>query len=615
MTEKRRLTTGHIKKGLKKTMMLLLALTFVLSTMSMMVPVASASFTRTITNHNGGGSGGNFGSWQAGYQVMAWGAHTAPTTPTGVRPIRVQVTNNVNTPQTANISISGADAGAFELNTRTLTNIPANGGSLFFEVRPLEGLATRANDYIAQLNISISGEPIQTIALSITVTQGFVLDGDIVIPFGAFRGGEVNVAPAGQPAVWQLPATLIEDITVLDAPAGNPQDVDGTFRWATAPTTPLGQGHHSREVIFTPTNLAANSIIRWVVSVIVVPAPINSIVAPTPSPIRLGQTLGQSVLSGGTQGGTWTWDNGLGVDYSQHRPNRLWPAPGGTFHMRFTPHDPANFVGHPTSHVVTQNLVVNRALVNLRATNITVYVGDRVPTLANIQTRFTHDPLLPGDSFTQRPTLALAAGAPQPNAIANTVGTWTITLTGGAITNPGNYEIVRHNATLRVVARPAPPPPAGQGAWVQVGTDWYFRNAAGQNLTGWHLVDGSWFFMHTEATRGTLPLGVMARGWLNDAGTWYYLRSNGAMARGWVQTGGVWYYLGEGGAMVTNGWALSGGSWYYLGGNGAMVANQWVSWNGNYYWLRADGRMVTGVHTIAGVRQRFAADGRWLGRA
>ena len=62
--------------------------------------------------------------------------------------------------------------------------------------------------------------------------------------------------------------------------------------------------------------------------------------------------------------------------------------------------------------------------------------------------------------------------------------------------------------------------------------------------------------------------GIMATGWYNDNGTWYYLSESGAMKTGWFKdTDGRWYYLQESGAMACN-TTIDG---YELGANGAWI--------------------------------------------
>lgn len=88
---------------------------------------------------------------------------------------------------------------------------------------------------------------------------------------------------------------------------------------------------------------------------------------------------------------------------------------------------------------------------------------------------------------------------------------------------------------------------------------------------GWSLTNGTWYFYKN---------GQKQTGWINDRGTWYYLRDNGAMATGWLYWKGDWYFLNQSGAMA-KGWIFTGGKWYYLYNSGAMAKNTTI--DGKYY--------------------------------
>ena len=59
----------------------------------------------------------------------------------------------------------------------------------------------------------------------------------------------------------------------------------------------------------------------------------------------------------------------------------------------------------------------------------------------------------------------------------------------------------------------------------------------------------------------------METGWLQDGGTWYYLKGSGAMVTGWFQVGGKWYYAYSSGALAVN-TTVNG---YKVNGNGEWV--------------------------------------------
>ena len=58
----------------------------------------------------------------------------------------------------------------------------------------------------------------------------------------------------------------------------------------------------------------------------------------------------------------------------------------------------------------------------------------------------------------------------------------------------------------------------------------------------------------------------MAKGWVKDNGSWYYLKDSGAMATGWIKDNGKWYYLASSGKMLRNTYTPDG---YYVDGSGA----------------------------------------------
>ena len=62
----------------------------------------------------------------------------------------------------------------------------------------------------------------------------------------------------------------------------------------------------------------------------------------------------------------------------------------------------------------------------------------------------------------------------------------------------------------------------------------------------------------------------MKRGWLKDAGKWYYLdQKTGEMAIGVKRIDGIEYRFNDGGVMAT-GWETSDGKWYYYTTSGEL---------------------------------------------
>lgn len=130
---------------------------------------------------------------------------------------------------------------------------------------------------------------------------------------------------------------------------------------------------------------------------------------------------------------------------------------------------------------------------------------------------------------------------------------------------------------------------------------WVLYDAAGKKLTGWQLVNGTWYYMDKTT-------GIMQTGWLNDNGTWYYLQANGAMKTGWLNDRGTWYYLQANGAMKT-GWLNDNGTWYYLQSNGAMKTGWFQDTDGRWYFLQSNGAMATNT-VVDGYR--LGANGAWI---
>ena len=137
--------------------------------------------------------------------------------------------------------------------------------------------------------------------------------------------------------------------------------------------------------------------------------------------------------------------------------------------------------------------------------------------------------------------------------------------------------------------------------WAQAGGKWYYAEASGAVVCGgWNYINNAWYYFKAD--------GEMATGWINDGGTWYYMQSSGAMATGWVNDGGKWYYLEDNGAMKSSGWMEYGSDWYYLQSSGEM-ATGWIQDGGQWYYMDSSGAMATGWAQDAGKWYKFAESG------
>ena len=52
-------------------------------------------------------------------------------------------------------------------------------------------------------------------------------------------------------------------------------------------------------------------------------------------------------------------------------------------------------------------------------------------------------------------------------------------------------------------------------------------------------------------------------GWVNNNGTWSYVKEDGSNAKGWIKDNDCWYAFDDNGAMRT-GWIASNEHWYFM---------------------------------------------------
>ena len=138
---------------------------------------------------------------------------------------------------------------------------------------------------------------------------------------------------------------------------------------------------------------------------------------------------------------------------------------------------------------------------------------------------------------------------------------------------------------------------------------WFYANADGTpyvaektseygytySVDTWLSYGGKWYYLYSDST--------MAAGRTVDDETnnvTYRLGNDGAMITGWYQYGpdmGDWCYANPDGT-VTKGWLQYAGSWYYLDSWGDMETDRWEGTtaepNKEIYYLGRDGKMVTG---------------------
>lgn len=137
-----------------------------------------------------------------------------------------------------------------------------------------------------------------------------------------------------------------------------------------------------------------------------------------------------------------------------------------------------------------------------------------------------------------------------------------------------------------------------------------YNDVANQNFSGQWVYDsnaGKWWFKGNDNTYpvndifeangvayGFDEAGWMVTGWhyYSQYGSWFYFYGDGSMAKGWVNDGGTWYYTDpEDGFMYYDGIYEIGGSDYFFYPSGAMAANGWAGRNEENYswWVYATG--------------------------
>ena len=111
------------------------------------------------------------------------------------------------------------------------------------------------------------------------------------------------------------------------------------------------------------------------------------------------------------------------------------------------------------------------------------------------------------------------------------------------------------------------------------GTSWYYYDDNGKVYTGWHKINGNWYYFYNI---GTLARnGAMEIDELND-GCIYRFKPTGELVTGWYKvrftiggsTSEHWTYSKSDGAIYRNKWLNSGGHWYYFDEYGRMVDSE-----------------------------------------
>ena len=165
-------------------------------------------------------------------------------------------------------------------------------------------------------------------------------------------------------------------------------------------------------------------------------------------------------------------------------------------------------------------------------------------------------------------------------------------------------------------------------AFVTLGGETYYANAAGNPVTGEQPINGKWYFFDESgyltsariktangvsvyADNGEYVGTVSGSGWKSLNGKYYYV-SEGELVRDEKMTiGGIDYIFNNDGEMYENAiveWydIRYGTNYYYCAAGGAVQKNGWRQFNGSYYFADATGKLYrNGEHTIGGAKYYF----------
>ncbi len=149
-----------------------------------------------------------------------------------------------------------------------------------------------------------------------------------------------------------MSASTLNPVTVTGTPNAN-ASVPGTFTWTTPATVPLAGAAVSESITFTPTDTTDYNTISQNITLLVNKAT-PTLVAPTASPITVGQLLSASTLTGGSA----TNPNGgatvLG-SFAWTTPTTAPPVGTASYSVTFTPTDTSDYL----STTINVSLVVN----------------------------------------------------------------------------------------------------------------------------------------------------------------------------------------------------------------------------------------------------------------
>ena len=164
------------------------------------------------------------------------------------------------------------------------------------------------------------------------------------------------------------------------------------------------------------------------------------------------------------------------------------------------------------------------------------------------------------------------------------------------------------------------------------GKVYYIEN--GKKLSGWQLIN-----VNTDEKKSTVEKwwiylnqsGEVQTGWVNDNGTWYYLKELDGeykgyafMQKGFIKLNKTFYYFDESGAMKENQWFQTTEGWYYADKSGAVKVGEWFQVGNKWYAASKHGTILTNVFLpyedeyyhfnesgVMAENEWFEVDGNW----
>ena len=132
---------------------------------------------------------------------------------------------------------------------------------------------------------------------------------------------------------------------------------------------------------------------------------------------------------------------------------------------------------------------------------------------------------------------------------------------------------------------------------------WIYLNQSGEVQTGWVNDNGTWYYLK-ELEGEYKGIGLMQKGFLEVNKTFYYFDESGAMKENqWFQTTEGWYYADKSGAVKVAEWFQVGNKWYAASRNGTIRTNVFLPYEDEYYHFNESGVMSE--------NEWFEVDGNW----